>query len=82
MTGAPADRRPAPWPVVLVALVLVAVIGWWLITRTNVSPQARECGERYRAARTAADSAAVDSLVPPSGDPGHTCGMMRTNARW
>lgn len=82
MTGGPAARRPAPLPVLLAALVLFALVGWWLMTHTNVSPQARECGERYREAGTAADSAAVDSLVPPSGDPGHTCGLMRTNARW
>lgn len=83
MSGAaPEGARPAPRGVLVLALVVTAIAGWFLITRTNVSPAARTCGQLYAEARTASDSAAVDATAPDSARPAATCGGMRTNARW
>ena len=78
--------RPAPVPVIIVALLIGLAITWWLMTHLNISAASRECHRRYAEARTAADTAAVDAHVP---DPDATtstasasCGGMRGNARW
>jgi len=59
----------------------VIVIIAWAMLRMYTSPVARECARGYRAARTVADSAGVDSLVPNREAGGRTCGSMRAGAR-
>jgi hypothetical protein len=69
-----------------IAIVLAAVIvAAWLLLRSYSSPAARECVKLYDNARTAADTARIDTTFAPSArnhsEP-HTCGFMRTSARW
>ena len=46
------------------------------------SAAVKECQAGYRAARTAADTTRVDSLVPEGGADPHSCGFIRSSARW
>lgn len=79
------SRMSAPPARVLLAAVLVLAIAAWLILRTYTSAAARECSALYRSARTAADTARVDTTVTRGSraqqEPG-TCGGMRSSARW
>lgn len=79
-----AASGPAPKRIFLLALVVAIAVTGWLLLRVNTSAAARECLAAYRAARTAADSAAVDSLVPvPNGGSSpERCLVIRTSARW
>jgi len=75
-----------PKRVLLGAMVVLVLAAALLMLRVNTSHAARECAARYRAARTAADSAGVDTLVPGSGETpdleAHSCGFIRKSARW
>jgi hypothetical protein len=79
----PGGHRP-PVLVLLVALVVLVLAGWGF-TRFYISSGVRECHALYRAAKTAADTAGVDTTVTPGSrkqqDPA-TCGHWRTSARW
>ena len=61
------------------------LVAGWLLSRSFISPAARECTKLYDNARTAADTTRIDTTLVPSArnqsDP-HTCGFMRTSARW
>jgi hypothetical protein len=75
--------RPPRWLLAVGAVTAVLLV--WLFLRMYTSPAVAECFARYRQARTAADSALVDSLVPGSRGAsvrGTTCGLMKSSARW
>ena len=69
-----------PRRALLLVLPLVA-LGLWLLFRSYTTPAARECIARYRAAKTAADTARVDQMVLSSRE-SSSCGFMRIGARW
>ena len=79
-----ADYRTPPRAVLLIAALIFAAAAWYLL-RSYTGNAARECRALYRASRSAADTARVDSTVTAAGagrsDP-HTCGFIRTSARW
>lgn len=72
---------------ILVAVVSVAVgaVTAWAFSNAFVSAEAAECRRLYAAARTAADTAAVEATIP-KGREGSTdkrsCSTRRYNARW
>ena len=70
---------PLRWMIVAVPALGFAL---WLMLQAYTSPAARACAAGYRAARTATDTARVDSLVPGGGADPHSCGFIRTSARW
>jgi hypothetical protein len=69
-----------------IGLVLAALlVAAWLLSRSFTSPAARECTKLYDNARTASDTARIDTTFAPSArnqSKPHTCGFMRTSARW
>lgn len=69
------------WPLGLLVIGFAA----WIMMRSYTTRGAAECRSLYRAARTAADTAWVDTTITPGSrahqEP-HTCGFMRTSARW
>jgi hypothetical protein len=78
----PPQRRKPPVSFYAGILVVILAVGW-LMLRMYTSAASRECYSGYHAARTAADTARVDSLVPDPKDPvAHTCGWIRSSARW
>lgn len=85
MTEPPRPRFSAPPKRVLLVAALVVALGGWFMLRAYISPAVRECQSLYHEARTAADSAVVDTTVTPGSlrqtDP-RTCGFIRTSARW
>jgi hypothetical protein len=76
--------RPVPWLALTFAGMLVLAAGW-IFLRRYTSPGARECVELYHEARTAADTARVDTTMVPgsagTADP-RSCGSMRYASRW
>jgi ketosteroid isomerase-like protein len=67
----------------VLAVALLALFGGWLMLGSYVTNDRDGCAERYQLARTAADTAAVDSLVPErDGRRGTQCGFLRYAARW
>lgn len=66
---------------IMAGVVLFAV---WLLLRSYTSPAARECRDMYHAARTAADSASIDTVFVEIRGQDHpsSCGFMRMTARW
>jgi hypothetical protein len=69
---------------IVIGVVLAALVGWFFL-RTNTSEAGRECRALFHAARTAADTARIDTTFAPSSrltsDP-RSCGFMRGNAIW
>ena len=78
------NYRTPPRAVLLIAALIFAAASWYFL-RSYTGDAARECRALYRASRSAADTAQVDSTVTPGSaarsDP-HTCGFIRTSARW
>lgn len=75
---------PPKW-VITVFLAAALLVSAWLMFRVNSSSAARECRARYHEAHTAADTAAVDLIIPAhdSADvEAHRCGFIRSSARW
>jgi hypothetical protein len=70
---------------IAVAVAAATALVTWSFSNAFVSPAARECTRRYAAARTPADSAGVDSIVPAgtyqTTEP-RSCGSFRGAARW
>ena len=66
-------------------IVLGVVILAWSFSNAFVSEASRECARLYRAARSAADTAAADTTVPSGSyqttEP-RSCGSFRSAARW
>ena len=77
----PAVDPPTPPWWLLGAIALCLIAGSWYGMRMFTTDVTRACVAGYDAARTAADSTAIDSMVPDTTRPGRTCGMRRTN-RW
>ena len=77
-------RRPVPW-LALVVVVVVGLTATWILLRRYTSPGARECVALYYEARTAADTARIDTTVVAASlketDP-RSCGSMRVSSRW
>jgi ketosteroid isomerase-like protein len=65
---------------VVLGVALLALLGGWVMVRAYGNPSSDECLSRYQAARTAADSALVDSFVPGNGTSRNSCGFMRAFA--
>jgi len=84
-TPAASPRSSTPPKRVLLVAVFMVGVAAWLLAGSFTSAGARECGALYHAARTAADTARVDSTVTPGSsaqsEP-HTCGFMRIGNRW
>ena len=84
MTDATLPSRP-PKLVIFAALLVVAALGAWMMTRAYQPPVVRACRAAYAAARTAADTTAIDTTIVPEGrrlaEP-RTCGSFRWSARW
>jgi len=76
-------RSPPKW-VLLAAAVGLALAAWFML-RMYTSDGARECQALYRSARTAIDTARVDTTVTrgsrKQADP-PSCGFMRHSNRW
>lgn len=74
-----------PKTVLLVAGAVIVLLAAWLMATIYTGDPARSCLAMYRTARTAADSARVDSTIPHGPrnqqDP-HSCRFMRLSARW
>lgn len=70
----------------LIALPVLLALAGWLLLQSFTGGAATECYALYRAAVTADDSARVDNTVPKatgiSSTDRHTCGFMRSSARW
>ena len=84
----PSERDPEAPPRALrwAVVVVIVLVGGRMATHAYISDAARGCGRLYRAAHTAADSARVDTTVPSArdgeGTETHTCGHLRSTARW
>jgi len=81
-TPLPAHAPPAR---VLVVITFLAAVAVWFVLHAYTSTGTTECRELYRAARTAADTAAIDTLVTAGSQAQNeprTCGFMRRTARW
>ncbi|HEX9164456.1 MAG TPA: hypothetical protein VF862_00995 [Gemmatimonadales bacterium] len=77
--------QPAPPRRVWLLSIPVLVLGLWVLLRMYSSFGSDQCADGYAAAKTAADSSRVDSLVPDDGHGGKekfSCGFRRTSARW
>lgn len=83
--AAHAPETPPRWVRVTIVSVVLLATGWMLF-HLYTGDAVRGCGRLYRAAHTAADSARVDMTVPAArsgaGLQTHSCGYLRTNARW
>lgn len=67
----------------LVAAMLLAVVAGWIMIRAYSNPTSTDCLRRYHAARNAADSAQVDSLVPNTFTGNRrSCGFLRSTTMW
>lgn len=75
------NKRPSRWLLGAAGAIAVGAAAWLILT-LYTSPDVRECQRRYAAARTAADTTAVDTLVPGRGFEAHSCVVMRSAARW
>jgi hypothetical protein len=68
------------------AVLPVVVLALYIMLHMYTSSGSDECADRYGAARTAADTLQVDSLVPGKGGTRGkaklSCGFTRTSARW
>ncbi len=77
---------PAPRGLRVVMLLAMAGVAGWLMLSAYQAPATRECQRRYRDARTSAERAEVDGLVPDvlgnRGPEAHSCGFFRHAARW
>lgn len=67
-------------------MLLVVLVGAWIMLGAYQTEAAKGCLDLYRAARTAADTATVDTMIPDGGPrkrpEAHSCGFMRRTARW
>ncbi len=79
------ERLVPPKWVIMALLAAALLVSAWLMFRVNSSAAARECRARYQEARTAADTAAVDLILPADDSAdveAHRCGFIRAAARW
>ncbi len=79
----PAAGRPVPRAVLAAGGLALAGLAVWIVLGLYQARGTRECLRRYGKARSAADTARVDALVPgPAGPEAHSCGFTRRAARW
>ncbi|MBK6423033.1 MAG: hypothetical protein IPI38_09485 [Gemmatimonadetes bacterium] len=79
----PLPGRPVPRVAMAASALALGALAVWMLLGLYQTRGARECLARYGAARTAADTARVDALVPgPAGPEAHSCGFTRRTARW
>lgn len=68
------------------AVVLLIAIGGWITVSAFQPLAAKACIARYQTAKTLADTAQVDALMPHvpgnRGPEAHSCGFTRHAARW
>jgi ABC-type nickel/cobalt efflux system permease component RcnA len=76
-----AESQGLAKPMRIVVVVLIVLVAAWFFLRSYTSSASRECVRQYRLARTAADTARVDSTVVSHSDP-RPCVVMRMAARW
>jgi hypothetical protein len=80
----PEPTHTPPRRILVAATVVVALAAWWLL-HTYTSTGTHECEKLYHSARSAADTARIDTLVTAGSreqsEP-RTCGFMRRTARW
>lgn len=85
MTSSDHDPARTPPTRVLVASTIVLAIAAWFLLRTYTNAGAEACRKLYGSARSAADTARIDTLVTAGSrrlsEP-RTCGFMRKTARW
>lgn len=69
-----------------VAVTSLTLLALWAFSRVFVPPASEACLHLYRDARTAADTARVDHVIPDSGAgrsaEARSCGSIRQSARW
>lgn len=68
---------------ILFATLALGLLAGWVMLRAYTNPTSTDCLERYHAARTAADTAKVDSLVPETRTGNsQSCGFLRVSTWW
>jgi hypothetical protein len=75
----------APPKRVLIVAAIMAVLACWFLLHTYTNAGARECRTLYHAARSAADTARIDTLITEGSraqNEPRTCGFMRHAAWW
>ena len=85
MGSVPHLDPPAPPRRIWIAALPFLAVAAWLGLRMYTSFGSDQCADGYAAARTAADTARVDSLVPEDEHGVKekvSCGFRRTSARW
>jgi hypothetical protein len=78
----PADRPPKR--ILAAAAIVIALAAWWLL-HTYTSAGTHECEALYKSARSAADTARIDTVVTAGSraqNEPRTCGFLRKSARW
>lgn len=79
-------HAPSPRGLRLVALLGMAGVAAWLMLNAYQAPATKECQRRYHDAKTPAEWALVDGLIPDvrgnRGPEAHSCGFFRSAARW
>lgn len=80
----PDTSRTPPMRVLVPGAIVLALAAWFLLhAYTNAGT--RECRALYASARSAADTAGVDTLITAGSrrqNEPRTCGFMRKTARW
>jgi hypothetical protein len=79
-------NHPAPPTWVWLATLPAIALALYIMLHMYTNSGSDVCAARYGAARTAADTLQVDSLVPgkagTKGKAQFSCGFTRTSARW
>jgi hypothetical protein len=86
MTATPDPPDPTSRRRALLVLPLALLFASWLMVQSYTPYASRACYAQYQAAKTQADSAAVDSrklhLPSDQSHEGFSCGAIRAHARW
>jgi hypothetical protein len=80
----PEPVRMPPRRILAAAAMAVVLAAWWLL-HTYTSAGTRECEALYKSARSAADTARIDTVVTAGSraqNEPRTCGFLRKSARW
>ncbi len=80
----PEPVHQPPRRILAAAAIVVALAAWWLL-HTYTSAGTHECEALYKSARSAADTARIDTVVTAGSraqNEPRTCGFLRKSARW